>query len=267
MHREISAISNRDYPRRPFHLCGCTFDESRLRIRGTCESVPFTDANGVRGEGIDEHRRLLRAGNKLSLPESLGSRSFFTGLSAIVAPPVEINDEETRTNTRRRNEPSLPGAALTKARVNAGNAAASCFYTRPTDYLLYSDRCCSLKLTRVNVFYYWSYKGGWTTVKSPRQFISSHGHTRSVSTIVEWVCRFQTTFFTNRMKGTWLEGGLNAASIRINILLGIFCTLVLICLHVETSHERVTRTFYVKGRRIDPRVKRVDSSTSIAIVV
>lgn len=91
------------------------------------EPLPFTDANGVKGEGIGEHRRLLRAGNKLSLPESLGSRSFFTGLSlsAIVAPPVEINDEETRTNTRRRNEPSLPGAALTKARANAGDAVAS----------------------------------------------------------------------------------------------------------------------------------------------
>lgn len=44
------------------------------------EPLPFTDANGVKGEGIDEHKRLLRAGNKLSLPESLGSRSFFTGL-------------------------------------------------------------------------------------------------------------------------------------------------------------------------------------------
>lgn len=38
IHREVSTISNRDDPRRPFHLCGCTFDESRLRIRGTCES-------------------------------------------------------------------------------------------------------------------------------------------------------------------------------------------------------------------------------------
>lgn len=125
MHREISTISNRNDPRRPFHLRGCTFDESRLRIRGTCESVPFTDANGVKGEGMDEHRRLLQAGNKLSLPESRFAFLLRRPLSAIVAPPVEINDEETRTNTRRRNEPSLPGAALTKARVNAGNAAAS----------------------------------------------------------------------------------------------------------------------------------------------
>lgn len=133
---EISTISNRDDPRRPFHLCGCTFDESRLRIRGTCESVPFTDANGVKGEGIDEHRRLLQAGNKLSLPESRLALLLRRPLSAIVAPPVEINDEETRTNTRRRNEPSLPGAALTRERRQCGGLVTSTRVRQTTYYIL-----------------------------------------------------------------------------------------------------------------------------------
>ena len=76
-----------------------------------------------RGGGEWRSRRLLRAGNKLSLPECLVpglSLSLFLSLVAIVA--SGRNKRRGRIRSCVTSHPPLPGAALTKARVNAKNA-------------------------------------------------------------------------------------------------------------------------------------------------